>query len=69
MILELIDNAVASGARLKTAAVIVGLSSRTIIRWRWQDGGCDQRKGPVSAPANKLSEQERLQIIDVANSP
>ena len=69
MILELIDNAVTGDARLKAAAAIVGLSSRSIIRWRQQDGGCDQRKGPVSAPANKLGEQERQQIVDVANSP
>jgi putative transposase len=69
MILELIDNAVTSGARLKAAAATLGLSSRTIIRWRQQDGGCDQRKGPVSAPSNKLSVQERQQIVEVANNP
>lgn len=69
MILELIDSAVAGGARLKPAAAILGLSSRTIIRWRRQGGGCDQRNGPASPPANKLNEQERQQIIDVANSP
>ena len=68
MILELIDNAVANGTRLKAAAAIVGLSNRTIIRWRQQNGGCDRRKGQASAPANKLSEQEKLQILDVANS-
>ena len=68
MILERIDNAVADGARLKAAAAIVSLSSRTIIRWRRQDGGCDRRKGPASAPANKLREQEELQILDAANS-
>ncbi len=68
MILGLIDTAVTGGARLKAAAVILGLSERTIIRWRGQDGGRDRRKGPDSDPANKLGEQERLQIIDVANS-
>jgi len=68
MILHLIGKAVASGARLKKAAGIVGLSARTIIRWRKQGGGQDQRKGPLTAPANKLSNQERDQIIDIANS-
>ena len=68
MILDLIDNAVASGARLKKAAKIIGLSARTIIRWRKSDTGDDQRGGPVEAPANKLSEQERQEIVDVANS-
>ena len=39
MIIKLIDRAVDSGARLKKAAVIMGLSARTIIRWRQQGGG------------------------------
>ena len=68
MILKLIDTAVADGARLKAAAAIVGISSRTIIRWRRQNGGCDQRNGPAAAPANKLSEQEKEQILDISNS-
>ena len=63
MIIDLIDKAVESGARLKKAAAIMGLSARTIIRWRQQGGGQDQRKGPSTAPANKLSEQERQQIL------
>lgn len=69
MILELIDEAVAGGARLNAAAAVLGLSGRTIIRWRGKDGDCDMRKGPNSTPANKLDEQERQQIVDVANSP
>jgi len=68
MIIDLIDRAVKSGARLKKAAAIMGLSVRTIIRWRQRHGGQDQRKGPTTAPANKLSEQERQQILDVSNS-
>lgn len=68
MILELIDAAIAAGARLKKAAAVVGLSARTIIRWRGKNGGCDQRRGPATAAANKLSDQEKQQIIQVANS-
>ena len=68
MIINLIDKAVESGARLKKAADIMGLSARTIIRWRHQGGGQDQRKGPLTTPANKLSEQERQQILDASNS-
>jgi putative transposase len=66
--MDLVDKAIASGARLKKAADIIGLSARTIIRWRNQDGGQDQRKGPLNPPANKLSQKERQQILDVANS-
>jgi len=68
MIMSLIEKAIESGARLKTAAEMIGLSARTIIRWRRQVGGQDQRKGPVSDSANKLSEQERQQILDMSNS-
>ena len=68
MIIALIDKAVESGARLMKAAATMGLSARTIIRWRHQGGGQDQRKGPSTAPANKLNEKERQQILDMSNS-
>lgn len=68
MIIALVDKAVESGARVNKAAAIIGLSGRTLIRWRQQDGGQDQRKGPSAAPANKLSEQERQQVLAISNS-
>lgn len=68
MIVDLIEKAIESGARLKKAAATMGISARTIIRWRQKGGGQDQRKGPLTAPANKLSEQERQQILDISNS-
>jgi len=68
MIMALIDEAIQSGSRLKEAAATMGLSSRTIIRWRQQDDGQDQRKGPLTEPANKLCARERQQIIDISNS-
>jgi putative transposase len=68
MILKLIDSTVTAGARLKKAAALLGLSARTILRWRQLGNSDDQRNGPASAPANKLNEQERMQIIDIANS-
>jgi len=68
MILSLIDEALANGARLQTAATMSGLSVRTIIRWRQSYGDTDRRNGPAARPANKLSEKERMQILDVANS-
>lgn len=69
MIVDFVNEAVRCGARVKTAAETIGLSGRTIIRWRSQGGGVDQRNGPRSTPANKLSQKEREQILDVANSP
>lgn len=69
MILDLIHAAIVSGARLKPAADILGISDRTVIRWRKKDcGGRDQRTGPVAPPGNKLSEGKRQQVVAVANS-
>jgi transposase InsO family protein len=68
MILSLVEEAVAAGARLSKAAAVIGVSGRTLIRWRQQGGGQDQRQGPSDVPANKLSDQERQQVLAVANS-
>ena len=60
LIVELVGEAVSSGARLDAACRVIGLSTRTIQRWQAQpDCGEDGRRGPTSAPANKLSEEER----------
>jgi hypothetical protein len=64
MIIDLIDKAVESGARLKKGAATMGLSARTIIRWRHQSGGQDQRKGPSTAPSftTDFSTSERHRV-------
>lgn len=67
MIIDFVNKAVESGARLHKASGVIGLSARTIIRWR-QDNGEDRRRGPKTEPANKLSKQEREDILEVANS-
>ena len=69
LILELIDEAVASGARQSRACITIGLSHRTVQRWRLQSGGQDHRHGPNTVPKNKLSEAERKRILQIANSP
>ncbi len=56
-------------ARLEPAARMLGLTSRTVQRWRDQNGGFDRRNGPRNAPANKLTPAERQQILTVANCP
>ena len=65
----LIENAMCHGARLEPAARILGLTSRTVQRWRTQSGGYDRRNGPRTAPANQLSPAERQQVLAVANAP
>ncbi len=69
MILGLIDEAVHAGARLRLACKTIGLTARTIQRWRQQGGGEDCRHGPNSEPANKLSAAERQEVLEVATSP
>jgi len=69
LILSLLDEAVAAGARQAKACECLGLPSRTIQRWRAQGGGDDQRKGSRSVPANKLDNKERQNVLEVANSP
>jgi putative transposase len=69
MILDLIDEAIESGARLSPAAEIIGLSARTIIRWRSSINCVDKRNGPNRVPSNKLSDQELQKVLKVANSP
>jgi transposase InsO family protein len=69
MILELLDEAVAAGARLSKACELVGLSVRSVERWRVDEVGDDKRAGPVTPPSHKLSAAERKAILDVANSP
>lgn len=69
MILELISEARLAGAGLAPACEILGLDPRTVQRWRGRGGGEDLRRGPKSAPPNKLTEPERARILQVANSP
>jgi putative transposase len=68
LILELIDEATAAGARQWRCCQVLGLDVRTLQRWRGNWEGEDRRRGPHSEPANKLSTAERCQIIEFANS-
>lgn len=70
MILALIDEAVAAGARLSRACALLHLAPRTVQRWRAQgsQGGHDRRRGPHATPHNKLSEAERRRVLKVVNS-
>ena len=70
MTLTLIDEAVTAGARLEKACDVLGLSERTVERWRLEDdGGRDLRAGPHHAPAHELSAAEKAKVLEVASSP
>ena len=68
--IELIDNACTAGARLSAACELLGVSPRTVQRWRWQDKP-DGRKAAAQQriPGNKLSDQEQAHILTICNQP
>jgi len=65
--MRLIDEAVRSGARQRLACAEVGIDARTLQRWRHIDD--DQRPRATRRPANRLAEQEVMQVLAVVNSP
>ena len=70
MTLGLIDEAVSAGARLEKACDVLGLSERTVERWRHEEGGGrDGRAGPHRAPPHELSAAEKAKVLEVAGSP
>jgi len=68
VIIALVDEAVASGARLESACHELGIDARTIQRWRAQPEGDDDRHGPKSRPTNGLTEAEEKDILSLLNS-
>jgi transposase InsO family protein len=71
--IELISEANAAGARLANACAEIGLSLRTLKRWRKAfagDGdGQDRRKGSSRLVGHRLSEEERQRILLTCNQP
>lgn len=65
--MELIIEAVASGCRLRVACSEWNIDKRTYSRWQNDPYG-DKRKGPMTKPANKLSQEERQKVIKIATS-
>ncbi len=69
MILGLLDEAKANGGRVLPACRVLGIDARTVQRWRCNGGAEDGRRGPQTTPANKLSEGERNEVIEVLTAP
>ena len=69
MTLALLAEAQAAGARLGPACKVLGITARTVQRWRSQGVGDDGRSGPRPRPHNALSDDERKQVLAVVNSP
>ena len=68
MILASLDEAQTAGARLHAACEVIGISARTIERWRGQPGGDDRRCGPRRRPRNALTAAEEAHLLTVMTS-
>jgi len=68
VILGLLDEAVASGARFEIACETIGLAARTVQRWQYDLDGDDGRAGPKTKPRHALSREERDWIVALATS-
>ena len=68
MMLAALDEAQTTGARLHAACRVIGISARTIERWRGQPGGADRRCGPRRRPHNALTEAEEAHLLAVMTS-
>ena len=66
--MELIGEAVGSGARVGAACRIIGISSRTYLRWKLGHV-IDRRKGAAKRVPRKLSEAEAERFYQEANAP
>lgn len=67
--MQWVDEANAAGARRKPACELLGISPRTLQRWLRCDGiEGDARTVRRYEPVNKLTDQEREQVLTVANS-
>ena len=65
--MTLVSDAVDSGCCFKVACYDLEVTPRTLRRWQ-KDGVDDKRRGPLTTPRNKLSEQERAAVIEVCTS-
>jgi len=63
-----VGQAVHGGCRKAKACEILGLSLRTVQRWA-RGGIKDHRRGSRAAAANRLSDEERAQVVAVLNAP
>lgn len=69
--IELIKEAVVAGARQHKACGILEISSRTYQRWTQKDAVLSDRRPGAQrpVPTNKLSPEEREEILAASNSP
>lgn len=69
MATQLIDEAVGAGARQAKACEVLGITCRTLRRWRRAVDLADHRKGASKTCPQALSEVDKQRIIAVCNQP
>jgi putative transposase len=67
VIIDLVDEAGAAGAQVEKATELVGITPRTLTRWRSEQGGDDGRAAAGCSPAHKLSEEERALVLETTH--
>jgi putative transposase len=67
-VLRLVTETVADGASQEKACEALGVTEKSIQRWRLLPVLEDQRRGPKTEPANKLSPGERARLVAVATN-
>ena len=63
-----VKEALGSGSRLGPACELMEISTRIYQRWSRPDNVCDRRPGARREPRNKLGEDERQKLLEVANT-
>lgn len=63
-----LNEAQMAGARLQAACQVIGVSARTIQRWKRRPDGDDRRCGPRHRPGNALSACEETQVLALMTS-
>ncbi len=71
-ILELVDEAVSSGARHTEACKVIGIAASTLRRWRPAGSAVQADCRPTAdrpVPFGRFSDEERQRIVDTCNRP
>jgi transposase InsO family protein len=67
-VLRLVTETVADGASQEKVCGMLGVTEKSVQRWRVKPVLGDQRRGPKTTPANKLSADERAKLVTVATN-
>jgi putative transposase len=67
--LELVAECMRGGAGQGAACEIACVTERTLQRWRLLPNLDDGRRGPKTAPGNRLTSEEKAKIVSISTSP